>query len=165
MTQLSFLQSMASHGRFVSAMMSLSYPGLRVSWARTFYFTTTRTWQSESTNYSHWSAGAHSMPIKAVRPQHCELSAGSADNKAVIVIEAFGASDNQVLARSWCSHFAFSAVVADIEETCMACSVRQAYVLCVSVVILTCGQGDEAVREVDRSPRVCRYRHCKKPVL
>ena len=66
-------------------------------------------------------------------------SARYVDSEKVIVIEAFGVADNQVLARSWCSHQGFSAVVSDINDTCMSCSIRQAYAFCVSVVILTCG--------------------------
>jgi hypothetical protein len=35
----------------------------------------------------------------------------------VLVIEAFGVADNEVLARAWCSHWGLSAVVADVERT------------------------------------------------
>lgn len=77
------------------------------------------------------------------------------DCEGVIVIEAFGLPDNEVLARSWCSNQGFSAVVADISETCMACSIRQAYALCLSVVILTCRQGDQRDAAVDPCP-CCR---------
>ncbi|KAI0181444.1 hypothetical protein GGR52DRAFT_38662 [Hypoxylon sp. FL1284] len=39
------------------------------------------------------------------------------DDERVLVIEAFGNSDNEVLARAWCSHWGFSAVVADVGKT------------------------------------------------
>jgi len=35
----------------------------------------------------------------------------------VLVIEALGVGDNEVLARAWCSHWGLSAIVADIEIT------------------------------------------------
>jgi hypothetical protein len=35
----------------------------------------------------------------------------------VLAIEAFGVSDNEVLARAWCSHWGLSAVVADMDRT------------------------------------------------
>ena len=35
----------------------------------------------------------------------------------VLAVEAFGVSDNEVLARAWCSHWGLSAVVADVEKT------------------------------------------------
>jgi hypothetical protein len=57
----------------------------------------------------------------------------------VLAIEALGVSDNEVFARAWCAHHGFSAVVANIKETCMACAIREAYAACVSVVILTEG--------------------------
>lgn len=57
----------------------------------------------------------------------------------VLAIEALGVSDNEVFARAWCAHHGFSAIVANIKETCMACAIREAYAACVSVVILTEG--------------------------
>lgn len=39
------------------------------------------------------------------------------DNEKVLVIEAFGVPDNEVLARAWCAHWGLSAVVADISKT------------------------------------------------
>ena len=59
--------------------------------------------------------------------------------KKVLAIEALGVSDNEVFARAWCAHHGFSAVVANVKETCMACAIREAYAACVSVVILTEG--------------------------
>lgn len=39
------------------------------------------------------------------------------DKEKVLVIEAFGVPDNEVLARAWCAHWGMSAVVADISRT------------------------------------------------
>lgn len=39
------------------------------------------------------------------------------DAEKVLVVEAFGAPDNEVLARAWCSHWGVSAVVANISKT------------------------------------------------
>jgi hypothetical protein len=35
----------------------------------------------------------------------------------VLVVEAFGVSDNEVLARAWCSHWGLSAVIAEVDKT------------------------------------------------
>lgn len=59
--------------------------------------------------------------------------------RKVLAIEALGVSDNEVFARAWCAHHGFSAVVANVKDTCMACAIREAYAACVSVVILTEG--------------------------
>lgn len=34
----------------------------------------------------------------------------------VLVVEAFGVPDNEVLARAWCSHWGLSAIVAEVEK-------------------------------------------------
>ncbi|KAI0389788.1 hypothetical protein F5Y17DRAFT_101344 [Xylariaceae sp. FL0594] len=39
------------------------------------------------------------------------------DAERVLVIEAFGVRDNEVLARAWCSHWGLNAVVADVRRT------------------------------------------------
>lgn len=39
------------------------------------------------------------------------------DDEKVLVIEAFGVPDNEVLARSWCAHWGLSAIVADIANS------------------------------------------------
>lgn len=39
------------------------------------------------------------------------------DEEKVLVIEAFGVPDNEVLARAWCAHWGLSAVVAEVEKT------------------------------------------------
>ncbi|KAK5658600.1 hypothetical protein OQA88_1993 [Cercophora sp. LCS_1] len=64
------------------------------------------------------------------------------DDEKVLVVEAFGVPDNEVLARAWCSHWGLSAVVADIGKTCMACAIREAYAATLTVVILVDGGMD-----------------------
>ncbi|KAK7748036.1 hypothetical protein SLS53_001288 [Cytospora paraplurivora] len=58
------------------------------------------------------------------------------DEEKVLVIEAFGVPDNEVLARAWCAHWGLSAVVAEVGKTCMACAIREAYAAALTVVIL-----------------------------
>ncbi|KAF4464720.1 hypothetical protein FALBO_8437 [Fusarium albosuccineum] len=62
------------------------------------------------------------------------------DDEKVLVVEAFGVRDNEVLARAWCSHWGLSAIVADVQKTCMACAIREAYAATLTVVILVEGQ-------------------------
>ncbi|KAI0536882.1 hypothetical protein GGR58DRAFT_373038 [Xylaria digitata] len=64
------------------------------------------------------------------------------DAERVLVVEAFGVKDNEVLARAWCAHWGLSAVVADIGKTCMACAIREAYAATLTVVILIEEQPD-----------------------
>ncbi|KAI1418221.1 hypothetical protein F5Y13DRAFT_150875 [Hypoxylon sp. FL1857] len=66
------------------------------------------------------------------------------DKERVLVIEAFGNSDNEVLARAWCSHWGLSAIVADIGKTCMACAIREAYAATLTVVILVEDRPEDA---------------------
>ncbi|KAK0674508.1 hypothetical protein QBC41DRAFT_308852 [Cercophora samala] len=68
------------------------------------------------------------------------LSGG--DDEKVLVVEAFGVPDNEVLARAWCAHWGLSAVVADLGKTCMACAIREAYAATVTVVILVDDEQD-----------------------
>ncbi|SPO03845.1 uncharacterized protein DNG_06528 [Cephalotrichum gorgonifer] len=58
------------------------------------------------------------------------------DEERVLVVEAFGVKDNEVLARAWCAHWGLSAVVADMRKTCVACAIREAYAATLTVVIL-----------------------------
>ncbi|ROW06475.1 hypothetical protein VMCG_04355 [Cytospora schulzeri] len=67
---------------------------------------------------------------------HGNLNSINNDDEKVLVIEAFGVPDNEVLARAWCAHWGLSAVVADIGKTCMACAIREAYAAALTVVIL-----------------------------
>ena len=57
--------------------------------------------------------------------------------ESILVVEAYGKEDNEVMARAWASHIGFSAVVANVNQTCMACSIRMAYAACVPMLILT----------------------------
>lgn len=84
-----------------------------------------------------------------------EEGGGSQNNpggvEEVLVVEAFGVPDNEVFARAWCSFWGLPAITADINTTCMACAVREAYAALVSVVILTNRSSiDVEVEEVDR---------------
>ncbi|KAI1105040.1 hypothetical protein F4804DRAFT_341409 [Jackrogersella minutella] len=86
---------------------------------------------------------AESMPLgssKATQP----IIEGDDDTERVLVIEAFGNTDNEVLARAWCSHWGLSAIVADISRTCMACAIREAYAATLTVVILIEDQPGDA---------------------
>ena len=65
--------------------------------------------------------------------------------ESILVVEAYGVEDNEVLARAWASHIGFSAVVAKGKETCIACAVRMAYAASVHMVIL----GGEGKKKAD----------------
>lgn len=41
----------------------------------------------------------------------------SPDDERVLVVDAFGVTDNEVLARAWCANWGLSAVVADVGRT------------------------------------------------
>lgn len=66
-------------------------------------------------------SGSNSQPQPQPQQQissHKNLPQESDDDaERVLVIEAFGVKDNEVLARAWCSHWGLSAVVADIGKT------------------------------------------------
>ncbi|KAF6831131.1 hypothetical protein CPLU01_06954 [Colletotrichum plurivorum] len=82
------------------------------------------------------SQSARSSRTSSNAGPHTASSQEQVDDEQVLVIEAFGVKDNEVLARAWCSHWGLSAVVADIRKTCMACAIREAYAATVTVVIL-----------------------------
>ncbi|KAF2633465.1 hypothetical protein BU25DRAFT_405359 [Macroventuria anomochaeta] len=90
----------------------------------------------------HTQTGRIKRPSPRSSPKNLALeetvSAHEQVNR-VLTVEALGVSDNEVFARAWCAHHGFSAVVANIKETCMACAIREAYAACVCVVILTEG--------------------------
>ena len=54
---------------------------------------------------------------------------------SILVVQAFGPSDNEVLARAWAAHIGFSAIVARSGETCVACAVRMAFAASVWMVV------------------------------
>ena len=94
---------------------------------------------------------AEKSPVEAgsssSSPSSSKSTNGTADVESVLVVEAFGVADNEVLARAWASHVGFSAVIANVKETCMACSIRAAYAVAVPMVILNEGyNGDKRRR-------------------
>jgi hypothetical protein len=56
-----------------------------------------------------------------------------------------------------------SAIVANIDETCMACAIREAYAASVTVVILVAGRKDEDVEAIERSPPPPRKGRSRMP--
>lgn len=56
---------------------------------------------------------------------------------SILVVEAYGKEDNEVMARAWASHIGYSAILANVHQTCIACSIRMAYAACVPMLILT----------------------------
>ncbi|KAK8094477.1 hypothetical protein PG997_001162 [Apiospora hydei] len=58
---------------------------------------------------------ANSTPVGGSKPFRPMIP--DDDEERVLVVEAFGSKDNEVLARAWCSHWGHSAVVADISKT------------------------------------------------
>lgn len=85
------------------------------------------------------SPSVHFGNTRVLGPQFPPVSKDGDDDK-VLVIEAFGVPDNEVLARAWCAHWGLSAIVADVNKTCMACAIREAYAATLTVVILVDGQ-------------------------
>ncbi|KAI1343978.1 hypothetical protein F5Y15DRAFT_183167 [Xylariaceae sp. FL0016] len=84
---------------------------------------------------------AQSTPVGGSRPQPKTAIVQGDDAERVLVVEAFGVPDNEVLVRAWCAHWGLNAVVAEIGKTCMACAIREAYAATLTVVILVEGEG------------------------
>nr|XP_036584211.1 uncharacterized protein CTRU02_05855 [Colletotrichum truncatum]KAF6793600.1 hypothetical protein CTRU02_05855 [Colletotrichum truncatum] len=82
------------------------------------------------------SPSARSSRTSSNAGPHAATSREQVDEEQVLVVEAFGVKDNEVLARAWCSHWGLSAVVADLRKTCMACAIREAYAATLTVVVL-----------------------------
>jgi hypothetical protein len=61
------------------------------------------------------ASGSHNDRTTTGVSSPSTLSGG--DDERVLVVEAFGVSDNEVLARAWCAHWGLSAVVADLGRT------------------------------------------------
>ncbi|KAH4339137.1 hypothetical protein HBH98_209300 [Parastagonospora nodorum] len=57
------------------------------------------------------------------------------DKTTVLVLDARGSSDLQLLARSWCAEKGFHAIVGRVGRTCLACCIREARALGIHVVI------------------------------
>lgn len=64
-----------------------------------------------------------------------EEGAGHDDQKAVLVLDARGSPDRQLLARAWCAERGFHAVIGRVERTCLACCIREARGLGINVVV------------------------------
>lgn len=74
-----------------------------------------------------------------------------ADTDEVLVVNALGVTDNEVFARAWCSFWGLPSITADLNRTCIACAVREAYAALINVVILMDRRSaDIDVEEVDR---------------
>jgi hypothetical protein len=58
-----------------------------------------------------------------------------ADSKTVLVLDARGARDLELLARSWCAERGFNALIGRVGRTCLACCVREARGLGINVVV------------------------------
>ncbi|KAJ6789046.1 hypothetical protein PWT90_08417 [Aphanocladium album] len=85
---------------------------------------------------------ARSTPLPMLHGGHSINGGFSADgiqqedSEEVLVVEAFGVPDHEVLVRAWCAHWGLSAMVADVGKTCMACAIRECYAAALTVLIL-----------------------------
>jgi hypothetical protein len=68
-------------------------------------------------NGNSGSVGARSSSSTPTPAPNGELNEDGHDEEKVLVVEACGVADNEVLARAWCSHWGLSAVIADVERT------------------------------------------------
>ncbi|KZM20925.1 uncharacterized protein EKO05_0006338 [Ascochyta rabiei] len=68
------------------------------------------------------------------RDMHEDRS-GVNDRRAVLVLDARGTADLQLLARAWCAEKGLHAVIGRVERTCLACCIREARGLGINVVI------------------------------
>jgi hypothetical protein len=62
---------------------------------------------------------------------------GISDNnhKTVLIIDARGKADAQLLARAWCAEKGYHALVGRVGRTCLACCIREARGLGINIVI------------------------------
>jgi hypothetical protein len=58
-----------------------------------------------------------------------------ADAKTVLVLDARGARDLELLGRAWCAEKGFHALIGRVGRTCLACCVREARGLGINIVI------------------------------
>ncbi|KAM3550276.1 hypothetical protein ARSEF4850_008428 [Beauveria asiatica] len=82
---------------------------------------------------------ARSTPMPIVHGANGNVAADGIqqqDDDEVLVVEAFGVPDHEVLARAWCAHWGVSAMVADIGKTCISCAIRECYAAALAVLIL-----------------------------
>ncbi|KAJ4994457.1 hypothetical protein SVAN01_00286 [Stagonosporopsis vannaccii] len=64
-----------------------------------------------------------------------EEGAGYDDHKTVLVLDARGSEDAQLLARAWCAEKGFHAVIGRVDRTCLACCIREARGLGINIVV------------------------------
>lgn len=62
------------------------------------------------------SPAVHFGSTRVQGPQFPPVSKDG-DEEKVLVVEAFGVPDNEVLARAWCAHWGLSAIVANVRNT------------------------------------------------
>lgn len=101
--------------------------------------------RSSSTSSSRASGASH-RHYSDESPRPAAENGLSGELEEVLIVEAYGVSDNEVYARSWCAYRGLDALVANVKETCVGCAVREAYAAGLGVVILTEGG---AVGEVE----------------
>ena len=85
-------------------------------------------WNGVSIHDSTPADSTHKEKAPRKRPEVLE---------SILVVEAYGKEDNEVMARACASHIGYSGIVANVNQTCMACSIRMAYAACVPMLILT----------------------------
>lgn len=92
---------------------------------------------------SHPSSQA--TPTTSNSESYCSASTtkSATGPEKMLVVEAFGVADNDVLARAYASFIGVSAIVANVQDTCMACAIRMAYAGSVPMVILNEGHHGE----------------------
>ncbi|KAJ4368931.1 hypothetical protein N0V83_006013 [Neocucurbitaria cava] len=64
-----------------------------------------------------------------------DIDANIHDKSAILVLDARGPSDLQLLARAWCAEKGLHALIGKVDRTCLACCIREARGLGVNIVI------------------------------
>jgi hypothetical protein len=93
-----------------------------------FDYVYTRTRADEIVNVREWGGlyGRHQSRASSRHGDHGPGGGPAAvakdeeephEEERVLVVDAFGVPDNEVLARAWCAHWGLSAVVADLRKT------------------------------------------------
>lgn len=73
--------------------------------------------QEDESDVSDWGEGSSRPPTSGNAHANGNGIEQDDDDEKVLVIEAFGVPDNEVLARAWCAHWGLSAVVAEVGKT------------------------------------------------
>ena len=72
-------------------------------------------------DWGNLNSGNESVGVGSSTGARSKSALGSEDDnderERVLVVQASGVSDNEVLVRAWCSHWGLGAVVADVERT------------------------------------------------